>query len=124
MFSHLENGRDIDQTTFSYREIIFLVVNKHQLLCTKGTWNGISIKGHDSVFIQKQSWAKLPPVFWNSGGQHTMSECSRDRKYARIKEGKHHFMASRRELENKSSNDEGGFHNGNEEGPRYKTLIL
>jgi hypothetical protein len=96
MFAHLENGRDIDQMlmrgnrhlipsrTYSYSDIILLVVNKHQLLCTKFTWNGVSTTGTDSRFMQDQSWTRTTPVCWNCGGQHTMAGCGRERNSARI----------------------------------------
>jgi hypothetical protein len=118
------HGRDVDHmlmignrhlvpsSTYSHQDIILLTVNKHQLLCTKGTWNGVSTKGNDSVFIQKQSWAKQPPIFWNYGGQHTLTECTRDRNFARI-EGKSPFtMASKRERK-KSLTRIGDHDNGN-----------
>jgi hypothetical protein len=107
MFAHLENGRDIDQmimqgnrhlvpsSTYSYQDIIILAVNKHQLLCTQGTWNGVATTGTGSAFVQNQTWARSTPVCWNCGGSHTMADCNKERNSARIEEVKQRFMAAR-----------------------------
>jgi hypothetical protein len=90
MFAHLENVRDIDQilirgnqhlvpsSTYSYHDIILLYFNKHQLICTKDTWNGVSTTGTDSAFVQNQSWTRTTPVCWNCGGQHTLADCGKE----------------------------------------------
>jgi hypothetical protein len=109
MLDHLENGHDIDQmlmqgnrhlvpsSTYSYHDIILLAVKKHQLLCTKVTWNGVSTTGTDSAFVQNQTWARSTRVFWTCGGSHTLADCNKERNSARIQEGKQRFVAAREE---------------------------
>jgi hypothetical protein len=133
MFAHLENGCDIDQmlmqgnrhlvpsSTYSYRDIILLAVNKHQLLCTKGTWNGVLMTGTDSAFVQNQSWTRTTPVCWTCGGQHTLVECGKERNSARIEEGKQLLMAAREERRVRSAENEGGPAENNGGGEDWKT---
>jgi hypothetical protein len=113
MFTHLENGRDIEQMLFKggsnyispqyhYRDIILLAVKKHQILCTKGVWTGTSATGTDSSFVARQDWSRRPPVCWNCGGPHTLYDCRKERDPNRIAEGKKKFN-EQRELRERST---------------------
>jgi hypothetical protein len=120
MFAYLEIGRDIDQMlirgnrhlvpsrTYSYCDIILLVVNKRQLICTNGTWNGVATTGTDSALVQNQTWARSTPVCWNCGGSHKLADYNKERNSARIEEGKQHFIAAREEHRARSAENEGG----------------
>jgi hypothetical protein len=119
MFAHLENGLHIDQmfmrgnrhlvpsSTYSYPDIILLAINKHQLLCTKGTWNGVATTGTGSAFFQNQTWARSTPVCWNCGGSNTLAGCNKERNSTIIEEGKQRFMAAREERRVRSAENEG-----------------
>jgi hypothetical protein len=100
---------------------MLLAVNNHQLLCTKGTWNGVSTTGTDYVFVQNQSWSRVPPICWNCGGEQTLADCGRNRNSARIEEGKRRFMAAREENQARNGNNEGGPAANNGGGGDWKT---